>query len=383
MTTILFETPGLIDPRAFTTMGLSAKPNSTNPIGWFGTGLKYALAVLVRLGAEPVVLIGRDRYSFRKEAGEFRGVAYDGIKMRLDRFTLTRGRTTELPFTTAYGRNWKPWMAFRELESNTRDEGGSTSAIDVPAREVVGVEGATRIAVDLPAFVEAWQDRDTFFLKGAVREGSGIQIVDGSTKNLYWRGLRVLEVGKPCLMTYNFLDHLELTEDRTLYLGDYFAKKALGDWIVKCEDEATISRLVTAGDDFWESDVKPNDHVAPSAAFHRVMMNRPNGLGSGWGSYYSRHDPRPLAATFDLLATHPRPWKREGDAVLDANDREVFRAPYDYEGRWEPTADALVRMIAPEKREVADETQAHQDDPLPEGFVEVPAAVDDPDEIPL
>ena len=37
---IVHRTPGLLDPQAITVMGLSAKPNSTSPIGQFGTGLK-------------------------------------------------------------------------------------------------------------------------------------------------------------------------------------------------------------------------------------------------------------------------------------------------------------------------------------------------------
>lgn len=32
---IIFDTPGLLDRRALTVMGLSVKPNSRNPIGMF------------------------------------------------------------------------------------------------------------------------------------------------------------------------------------------------------------------------------------------------------------------------------------------------------------------------------------------------------------
>ena len=43
-------------------MGVSAKPNTKSPIGYFGTGLKYAMAALVRLGTQPVVWIGLISY---------------------------------------------------------------------------------------------------------------------------------------------------------------------------------------------------------------------------------------------------------------------------------------------------------------------------------
>jgi hypothetical protein len=61
---LVFETPGLIDLRAFTVMGFNAKPATENPIGYFGTGLKYAISVLCRLGTKPVVWIGQDKYTF-------------------------------------------------------------------------------------------------------------------------------------------------------------------------------------------------------------------------------------------------------------------------------------------------------------------------------
>jgi hypothetical protein len=47
MTSLVFRTPGVLDLRALTTFGMSSKPNSTSPIGIFGTGLKYAVAVMV------------------------------------------------------------------------------------------------------------------------------------------------------------------------------------------------------------------------------------------------------------------------------------------------------------------------------------------------
>jgi len=42
---IIFHNQGELDIRAVTTFGLSVKKND-NPIGYFGTGLKYAIAAL-------------------------------------------------------------------------------------------------------------------------------------------------------------------------------------------------------------------------------------------------------------------------------------------------------------------------------------------------
>src|SRR4030066_94299 len=45
--TISFQNPGLIPLECITTFGLSAK-DTANPIGQFGTGLKYAISIILR-----------------------------------------------------------------------------------------------------------------------------------------------------------------------------------------------------------------------------------------------------------------------------------------------------------------------------------------------
>lgn len=394
---ILFETPGLIDVRAFTTMGLTAKPNSRNPIGYFGTGLKYAIATLVRLGAEPIVWIGNDEYRFLKRSDEFRGKPYDALVMRRRKASLFRFTSYDLPFTTEYGRNWEAWMAFRELESNTRDEKGETFRIDPnlygdprmdaivnddPPHSVVGRVGFTRIVVDLPAFEEAYAARDATFLPGAIREGSGVQVVRGEGKHLYWRSLRVLDLQKPSLFTYNFLDHLQLTEDRTLYSGDYYARSALAQHVSTCDDEDLIERVITATEDDWEHELEFNRYDAPSAAFRRVMMRHPKGASTSSWAYYGRHDDRPAPKEIDLFEKHPRPWRVSGDAIVDAAGVRVVDCPYDYDGRWEKTAaKVLERMNASfdqKVQEVEGESYDHAGDgpliPAPlEGSEEEPA----------
>lgn len=342
---IVFETKGLIDVRAFTTMGLSAKPVSTNPIGYFGTGLKYAMAVLTRLGAQPVVWIGEDRYRFDKVSDNFRGVAYDRLRMQQIKKGWKRPRYHDLPYTTQYGRNWLPWQAFRELQSNTIDEDGTT--YQALAAAVEGDPDVTKIVVDLPAFDKAYFDRDSIFLPGAQRTGRGVQIVDKETTSLFWRGLRVYETSKPCAYTYNFLDDLMLTEDRTL-LGEYFARTALGRWLVqRCDDEQVIERIVTVGDTYFEHAIEYDNTLSPSAAFHRVMMRTKRANAPAWG-YYSGWAPRVAGpeVPWVLFEEHPRPWAVDGDMVFDADSSTVFAKPHSYGvGDWGRTAEAVVRYI--------------------------------------
>ena len=353
MTAVVFETPGLIDIRAFTLMGVSAKPNSSNPIGKFGTGLKYAVAVLVRLGAEPIVWIGKDKYTFSKSPGEFRGVTYSGLRMRCDKFQLLRARYTDLPYTTDYGRNWEPWMVFRELESNTRDEAGTTWLDSRQSKVIEGVEGCTRIIVDLPAFEKAYEKRGEIFLEGGAQQGEGVQVLEKASDHIYWRGLQVHKPYRPPMMTYNFLNHLDLTEDRTLS-AEFYAKRALGQFVVEKADEETITKIVNAPEGVWEHELELPKEIKPSQAFHNVMQRHQRSAGASAWNYYSHHDPRPMVRAVDVFETHMRPWRLENDTVVDAEDQPVFTAPYDYKGRWDPVARAILKLVNPPEEQEND-----------------------------
>jgi hypothetical protein len=341
VTCIVFDTPGKIDLRAFTLMGVSAKPNTTNPIGYFGTGLKYAMAVLVRLGAEPVVYLGEDKYTFFKRTDSFRGTEFEQLSMRHQNAGWFETKVIDLPYAVSYGRNWKAWMAFRELEANTRDEGGIThQAEQDPGAYFLG----TRIVVDLPEFTKAWEERDQVFLPTAVREGNGIQVMADPANCIYWRGLKVYETPKPTLQTYNFLDHMSLTEDRTLQ-HEFLARHALGNWVVKHDDERVIERILTAGEKYWEHGIEFDNNEAPSRAFHNVALRHPKRMAPAFYSYYARHDERVVERTYDPFDAHPLPWEIIGNAVHDAKGKPVFDAPYAYAGKWDLLAGAILKRI--------------------------------------
>lgn len=346
MPCILFETPGLIDLRAFTLMGVSAKPNSANPIGYFGTGLKYAMSTLVRLGCKPVVWIGNDKYTFFQKDDKFRDVDFSQMWMRSEKFKL-RARNIMLPYAVNYGRNWLSWMAFRELEANTRDENGSTEYCTANTEAITGYKDFTRIVIDHPDFIKAWETRSEIFLDDSPREGKGISILDEPSKYIYWRGLRVFEPHKPCSWRYNFLDHMKLTEDRTL--PEWEARWALGVFTIHNDDEFLIEHIVTCEDRYWESDIIYPD-LQPSQAFKNVMARNPKGMRGNAYGYFSRYDDRPRAVTFNLFDKHPLPWKLEGTQVVDKNGSAVFMVPYGYEGRWEVMAEKLLEGINPKKQ---------------------------------
>lgn len=200
---IIFHNPGEIDIRGATIAGLSAKENDS-PIGYFGTGLKYSIACILRWDGTIEIYSGKKRYTFDRDSIQFRNQSFQQITMNGE----------NLGFTTEYGKNWEPWHVFRELYANARDEGGSVFLDDSSSHQA---EGHTHILVNCPQLIEAFHDRDNIILPANMQwahENPTVQFRATESAGLYYRGVKVLE--RPGLFTWNILGTLGLTEDRTL-----------------------------------------------------------------------------------------------------------------------------------------------------------------------
>ncbi len=270
MRAVVHETPGLIDVKSFTTMGLNVKPNSTNPIGYFGTGLKYAIAVLCRHGQEVTVWIGDNPHVFYGKKISFREKEFTQLYMRRKRGIKSIWHSQELPFTTEFGKNWKVWMAFRELHSNTLDEKGLTYSVldsdrryrkrhddadlegnDVGDWSIEGREGYTRIVVSGEDYAKAFDNMDDIFLRDAKVDPSQIQVIDRKSKYVYYRGLRVMDLEQEAKYTWNFYHHMQLTEDRTLdgqHMVPYYIIKKTRE----SKDKDYIKKMMVAPENTWE-----------------------------------------------------------------------------------------------------------------------------------
>lgn len=216
MTSIVtYATPSLLPIEAFSVMGMSAKPNSTNPIGEFGTGLKLAVAATLRLGGKFRMWIGGVEYEFYVKAREFRGTRHEQVMLRKRKGVFHKWSYQELPFTLNYGRNLDWWQIHRELESNTRDEGGSVMVDDVCLLD----ESTTVIVLEHPSIVEAATEGAVFFDPGdaqPVWKTDALETYDVPSKHVYYRGVRVFTLEYESRFTYNFRHgQVRLTEDRS------------------------------------------------------------------------------------------------------------------------------------------------------------------------
>ncbi len=203
---IYFSTPTTLDLRAITTMGVSVKLGD-NPIGQFGTGLKYAIAVLLRTGHSVELKTGGKAFAFGVVPTTIRGKEFSLVTM-----TEEGCAPRELPFTTDYGASWEVWMAYRELVCNTMDEGGEYG--DKPST----YQGdSTVISISGSALVECFRSHDKYFLKpNLLTEIDGMEIHYGASSHIFYRGIRAGDLEKPSIFTYNRVRQAKLTEDRTL-----------------------------------------------------------------------------------------------------------------------------------------------------------------------
>lgn len=243
MHTLTFTNRGVIDPRMIAIMGVSVK-TGTNPIGYFGTGLKYAIAIFLRLGCEVEMETGGKTFKLRKKKVTIRGEDFELVCM---------GRR-ELGFTTKMGRDWKLWQAFRELYSNCLDEGGRLELTkDGDKLPWVGSK-STCFRVKGPQMMGLFNEaEDIIMTRTPFMRLPGVDMHSGISEHFFRRGIRAGEVpyGESSLFTYNFTDNLSLTEDRTLRFP-HQAEQALIDAISICDDGNIIKSVLEAEEGYFE-----------------------------------------------------------------------------------------------------------------------------------
>lgn len=253
--TVSFINRGLIDLRAVRTFGMSAK-ETENPIGFFGTGLKYAIAVCLRLGCRVTLWRGAERYDFDTGHAELRGTS----------FKLVRMNGEELAFTTELGKTWEIWQAFRELYCNALDEGGS-----VYGSEAEHAEDHTTVVVHGEAFHAAYEARESIVLQAAPQwRTPRVEIHQRHCHYGFYRGIRATQLQQHAVHTYNVLKNLDLTEDRTVK-NVYAFNNAVRDAVIESQDADLIRAFLRAPAGSFESSLDLDGWTTPSEMFLAVV----------------------------------------------------------------------------------------------------------------
>lgn len=281
MTQTSFKNKGLIDPLCISTIGVSVKEGE-NPIGFFGTGLKYAIAIVLRHGGKVEVWRG-------KELLEFDTVP---IGVRGTEFSIVRMNGVSIGFTTDLGKHWKVWQAFREIYCNTVDEGGICAA-----GELEPEPDHTTVIVRLDEFARCFENIGDYILQTQpIHRHNDVEFHPGPSRSVFYRSVRVAEHPKQFMFTPNIVSKVELTEDRTLRETWSLAPRLAG--AVLCSSDAVfIEQWLTAPRECAEHEL---DLVWSSVVPSEVALNVIEML--------ARDASRPLnLSAISVLAKHRKP----------------------------------------------------------------------------
>lgn len=248
--TIYFANEGVIDLDTIRVMGVSVKTND-NPIGYFGTGLKFAIATLLRTGHKIELTAGDQRLEFTKKRKMIRGEEFDVVMMGDEM----------LPFTTELGKNWEVWQAYRELHANTLDEHGEVTNKKIHADTVISVDGV--------GIENEFRDRGRIFLQSEpIDIAGGVEIHHGRTRTIYYRGVRAGMLPEAANFTYNIIVEMALSEDRlfrSLWDVEWKIQQA-----IPVSTNSDIAAEILRSKNAWDSNLDFSFCHAPSKEFLAV-----------------------------------------------------------------------------------------------------------------
>lgn len=252
---VCFENDGEIDIRSVTTFGVSSKPEGS--IGFFGTGLKYAIAILLRENLSITIYSGLEKFEFSKKT----------MSLRDKEFEQCYVNDRELSFTTELGKTWELWKAYRELFCNMKDEGGRLSP---NVFSHVPEAGKTRIYVGGIGAVHSASEE--FLLKTEpiycfeeveVHPKTG----DGG---IFYKGVKVHTTKKYCQFNYNITAKIDLTEDRTAKYEWQVVNK-IRDSIMSCCEHSFLQKVLSSPvGTFEETLAYDESYSIPSEEFIKV-----------------------------------------------------------------------------------------------------------------
>jgi len=249
---ILIQNDGEVESGAFELIGASTKRDSPEKIGFFGSGLKYSIAFMLRNGIDFKIFSGENEIKFTLQKQSFRDQDFERI--------CINGIPTS--YTTSMGPTWtESWFVLREIYCNALDE--TNCQLVKSTDNVNAVSGKTRVYIELndelKSVVTHWDsffstDREPLYSSHAytsfLANGKTHQTVKVLPKTegvIFRKGIR--SDNKPELIFDYEIDYADINEDRRLKNPGAMAY-AYSDLAAKFVNENyVLSVLRTGGDD--------------------------------------------------------------------------------------------------------------------------------------
>lgn len=220
---ILIQNDGEIETNSFELIGASTKRSESGKIGFFGSGLKYSIAYMMRQGIDFKVFSGEKELVFTTMPEQLKEQTFDRI--------CINGKPTS--YTVTMGPTWKEdWYVLREIYCNALDEGSCQMVKSMEAAEPA--EGKTRIFISLTdtlnSVISKWDsyfsdEREPLFVEDAVytsflgnediggHNEQSVKVFSKTDGVLYRKGIRVYH-NKRYAYDYDF-QFVNINEDRT------------------------------------------------------------------------------------------------------------------------------------------------------------------------
>jgi hypothetical protein len=181
-------------------LGASVKMGE-DPIGLYGSGIKYAMAQALRMGISLKISDKGNLYTLTSFETEFRGRQFQSVGLK----TKT-GKIHKTGITTDFGKeDWTNiWFIFREFYSNCLDEGGFLEIVDGIQTSESGVD----VFIPYTPFKEIVDNLSDYFCAKDFKLKVGTGRV---FKNGVWVGNMSVDTGLDFQS-----DYIEITETRTL-----------------------------------------------------------------------------------------------------------------------------------------------------------------------
>ena len=230
-------------------MGASSKRGDDSTIGEFGSGWKYALAVLIRNGIEFYIFSGTKKIS----------VSTRDVELRAKQFKMITIGGKDTNYTTEMGPDWTLWMAIREIYSNALDEGGCViEEFDADESEVCA--GKTNIYIEQtdevadiiynwPEFFSFDRTDDVLEVKGKLKVFKALR---PDCSIIYRKGIKVAESPSKGCYDYDFYN-IPINELRVAKNFED-VKEALKHGLLNSFDSDVI-KTILGSSDTWEKQI--------------------------------------------------------------------------------------------------------------------------------
>ena len=234
---LIIRNKGIIVEEAITLLGASSKRDDDSKIGYFGSGLKYALACFLRNNMPVKILTNGTELKIGLTTKEFVGTVHEIITVN--------GKETS--YTTSMGPKWKIWEAIREIYCNAIDEG--EEFIDV-TKEIKPAGNETKIYIPVTHEVQNIIDNfDNYFTTGRtdyITTCHNIKFYQhysgkNAFANIYRKGIRCWDTGYHSVYDYD-LKSIDINESRTLE-SSWQLYCQLAHAYVKCSSTTILAKL--------------------------------------------------------------------------------------------------------------------------------------------